>query len=113
MVSMFGSYRWPGNVRELRNVVERHALLGVEEEQGLFDEIERAPRTSDLRGDELSLDFHDARKLVLERFERAYLTNALDRAGGVVTRAAELAGVARPSFHRMLERLGIEREGKS
>ena len=115
IVSMFRSYRWPGNVRELRNVVERHALLGVKEEQGLFDEmaVGDMPTSRVAHGDELNLDFHEARKLVLERFERAYLTNALSRAGGVVTRAAEQSGVARPSFHRMLERLGIERDTKS
>lgn len=49
-------------------------------------------------------DFHEARKRVLEHFERTYLADALARAGGVVTRAAEIAGIARPSFYRMMER---------
>jgi DNA-binding NtrC family response regulator len=118
IVSMFVSYRWPGNVRELRNVVERHALLGLREEGGLFDELGAggAAKESPYEGpgaDVLDLDFHQARRLVLERFEHAYLTSALARAGGVVTKAAELAGVARPSFHRMLERLGVERDAKA
>jgi transcriptional regulator with GAF, ATPase, and Fis domain len=116
IVSMFRAYRWPGNVRELRNVVERHALLGLEEEAGLFDERGREAarrQPAGLHEDVMQLDFHQARKIVLERFERAYLEQALARAGGVVTRAAEIASVARPSFHRMLERLGIDREPKA
>jgi hypothetical protein len=35
----------------------------------------------------------------------------LKRAGGVVTKAAELAEVPRPSFHRMLSRARPPREG--
>jgi transcriptional regulator with PAS, ATPase and Fis domain len=102
--SMLVAYRWPGNVRELRNVVERFAVLGRAHE-GLFDRAEAVVRSAD---DELAnLTFHEARKIVLDRFEEAYLPRVLARAGGVVSRAAELAGVARPSFYRMLERLRV------
>jgi transcriptional regulator with PAS, ATPase and Fis domain len=102
--SMLVAYRWPGNVRELRNVVERFCVLGRAHE-GLFDRAEAVVRSAD---DELAnLTFHEARKIVLDRFEEAYLPRVLARAGGVVSRAAELAGVARPSFYRMLERLRV------
>jgi DNA-binding NtrC family response regulator len=53
------------------------------------------------------MPYHEARRIVLERFEREYLPGVLERAGGVVARAAELAQVARPSFYRMMERLEI------
>lgn len=49
--------------------------------------------------------------MVLERFEHAYLPRVLEREGGVVSRAAAHAGVARQSFHRMMKRLGIAPEG--
>jgi DNA-binding NtrC family response regulator len=95
-------HKWPGNVRELRNVVERWAVLGPEA-GALFDDAEAVRASAD---DELAgLTFHEARKIVLDRFEEAYLPKVLARADGVVARAAELAGVARPSFYRMLERL--------
>ena len=58
-----------------------------------------------------ALTFHEARKIVLDRFEEAYLPRVLARADGVVARAAELAGVARPSFYRMLERLRASGRG--
>jgi transcriptional regulator of acetoin/glycerol metabolism len=52
-----------------------------------------------------NLTYHVARKLVLDRLDEEYLPRVLERAEGVVARAAELAGVARPSFYRMLERI--------
>jgi transcriptional regulator with PAS, ATPase and Fis domain len=109
LAAMLGAYRWPGNVRELRNVIDRYALLGLRDAGHLFDgSSEGVPA-----GDDLShLPYHEARKRALERFERAYLPRVLDRAGGVVARAAELAQVARPSFYRMLERARLNSGGE-
>ncbi len=94
------SYPWPGNVRELRNVVERFAVFGSD--AGLFEPCEDLPPADE---DLATMTYHDAKKRVLDRFEESYFPRVLARAGGVVTRAAELAGVARPSFYRMMERL--------
>jgi transcriptional regulator with PAS, ATPase and Fis domain len=102
--SMLVAYSWPGNVRELRNVVERYAVFGADD-KGLFEQAEAMKQSAD---EELAnLTYHEARKLVLDRFEEAYLPRVLARAEGVVARAAELAGVARPSFYRMLERIRL------
>ena len=99
--AMLAAYRWPGNVRELRNVIERYALLGVRDAGGLFDHSEE-PRAAD---DLSRLPYHEAKKRAIERFEAEYLPKVLERAGGVVAKAADLADVARPSFYRMLERI--------
>ncbi len=107
LAALLLSYAWPGNVRELRNVVDRHAVLGVRDVEGLFD----AGKSALGQNEDLALlPFHEARRRVLDRFERAYLPQVLERAGGVVSRAAELAEVARPSLYRMLERLRIASE---
>jgi len=106
VIAMLKSYRWPGNVRELRNVVERHALLGLNDREGLFDGS--TPETRGMRAELWSMGFHDARRALLDEFEKNYLTRVLERAGGVVARAAEMAGLARPSFYRMSDRLGIK-----
>jgi len=99
--AMLRAYTWPGNVRELRNAVERYAFLGARDAKALFD----IPVAASVEADELaSLPFHEARRRVLDRFEGEYLPRVLERAGGVVARAAELAEVARPSLYRMLER---------
>lgn len=106
VLAMLQSYRWPGNVRELRNVVERHALLGLNDRDGLFDGT--TPETRGMRAELWTMGFHDARRALLDEFEKNYLTRILERAGGVVSKAAEMAGLARPSFYRMIDRLGIK-----
>jgi transcriptional regulator with PAS, ATPase and Fis domain len=102
--SLLTAYTWPGNVRELRNVVERHAALG-KDAGGLFGQSEAVARSAD---DELAmLPYHEARKIVLDRFEESYVPKLIERADGNVSRAAELAGIARPSLYRLLERLKL------
>jgi DNA-binding NtrC family response regulator len=107
LAALLTSHSWPGNVRELRNVIDRHAVLGIRDTEGLFDAGGRATANDE---DLALLPFHEARRRVLDRFERTYLPQVLERAGGVVARAAELAQVARPSLYRMLERLRIARD---
>ncbi len=84
------AYDWPGNVRELWSVVQRHLVLGRDD----------APDALDLG----AYPYREARRRALAHFERTYLASMLQRAGGVVSKAATLAGVARPSFYRMLDR---------
>jgi len=109
LASLLTSYAWPGNVRELRNVIERYAVLGTRDTAGLFD-AGLEPGGSGGLDDLIHLPYHEARRAALDRFERAYIPKVLERAGGVVTRAAEHAQVARPSFYRMLERLRLGTE---
>jgi two-component system response regulator GlrR len=71
-----------------------------------------AAETARLPVSEEALPFPDlkaARARATERFERAYLEDALRRSGGNVSKAAELAGVTRQLLHRLLKRHGIER----
>jgi DNA-binding NtrC family response regulator len=105
LAAMFTAYAWPGNVRELRNVVERYALLDVRDAGTLFDVAPRVGDASDLT----HLHFREAREIAIDRFERDYTERVLERASGVVVRAAELAGVARGTFYRMLERVRVGR----
>lgn len=105
LAGMLVAYRWPGNVRELRNVVLRYATLGARDRDALFGTGAFGDRRGLPSLEELGqLSYHDARQKVLERFEDAYIPAILERAGGVVSKAAELAGVARPSFYRMVDR---------
>ncbi len=97
---------WPGNIRELRNCMERAVIfcdgpaLGPEH---LPDQY-RAGVPTPSGG---ALD--QARELV----ERGLLLDALDRAGGNRTRAAELLGIHRRTLYYKLERLGIDPDGSS
>ena len=93
---------WPGNVRALRNAVARQLVLG-----DLAVSATASPTTTTLPDAELAeldavvaldLPFTEARRRVIEEFERRYVERLLERHGGNVSRAAEAAGIARRYF---------------
>ena len=99
-MSQAATYRWPGNVRELRNFVRRFALLGgVPLPQGADGGALEDARTD--------LSFHDAKRHVVEAFERRYLRRLLDECGGSVKDSAARAGLSRPHLSELLGRLGM------
>jgi DNA-binding NtrC family response regulator len=96
-------YCWPGNVRELRNVIERAVCLTESNQISIMD---LPQQVFDCGKKELFLHspYLQARKLVLESFERDYLLGLLRLHHGNVARAAQAAGINRTSFHRLLKR---------
>ena len=106
VVAMFKGYGWPGNVRELRNAVGRYALLGARDRADLLPIAETGDgRIGDTGDGAISeMRYHEARQLVIERFERRYFQALLERVGGNISKAAEIAGVSRSTYYRMLER---------
>ena len=104
-------YRWPGNVRELENAIERAVVLSAGE---LLD-VDLLPPT--LRSTEAPLagpapsppagaSFWDA----VNAYERQLIVRALQAAGGVQKRAAELLQVKPTTLHEMMKRLSISAE---
>jgi len=113
VLDLLRAYRWPGNVRELRNVVSRYALLGFSG-RALFDEqvpgAQAAAQASPgavVVPDWQGRPYHEARQQVLDRFEVEFTRDAITRANGVMLRAAELSGMARSSFYRLVEKHGV------
>jgi DNA-binding NtrC family response regulator len=99
-------HAWPGNVRELRNVVEQAAVLAagaVIEEADL--RLEEPPGASPTPGRAGS--FAEAKRAVIDEFERAYLTEALGRHAGNVSRTAEAIGMVRQSLQQKIRELGL------
>ncbi len=116
MIEMLARHDWPGNVRELRAVLERLAAFpdlgagAIAKALGKNMEGEEASGkhlTQEVSKQLLALPYHEAKDRVLESFEKTYLVEHLKAANGVVTRAAQRAGLPRQSVHRMLRRLGI------
>jgi two-component system response regulator AtoC len=108
------AYDWPGNVRELRNAIERAYVVGTGPEITAADvaAATRPTGSAALRivpGTDGVLPFPEAKRQVVDAFERAYLEAVLDRAEGNVTRAAREAGVLRQVFQRLLDRHGLHR----
>jgi two-component system response regulator GlrR len=95
------SYRWPGNVRELENVIRQAMLLcrGEEIQEGDL-----------VLPDETTSPGFPTFKEAKRRFERDYIRQAMERAGGNVTRAARLAGKDRKDFYDLLRRHGVSPE---
>ena len=95
---------WPGNVRELRNYLERCAVMQAP--------LPTGKAADEPAGGELSLDvtlpYSQAKRRVLDQFERRYLTALLDRHGGQVSKAARAAGMDRVYVYKLLQRHGLK-----
>ena len=114
-VAQMESYRWPGNVRELRNIVERIAILCDSDRIGLRHlpvEIRQSPPRSTLtqlpgKWEEFKALKQQVRDAAVQELECRFLTEALERYGGNVSKAAENVGMQRTSFHALLRKYGL------
>jgi DNA-binding NtrC family response regulator len=104
---------WPGNVRELRNVLEQAAVLAggtVIEEQDLHLDAPAFPAPAPVRQDLASLPFSEAKRRMVDRFERDFLLGALRAHDGNISRAAESIGMVRQSLQQKIRELGLRSE---
>jgi two-component system response regulator PilR (NtrC family) len=110
-VEFIKRHPWPGNVRQLGNALTQAAVMTDGEmidRADLEDAIAEVPgaRAADLSepplGGGFSLERH------LEEVQRGYLRRAMEQAGGVKRRAAELLGYRHyQTLAAQLERLGV------
>ena len=97
---------WPGNLRQLRSAVESAVMLASDGTVRLRDLPEyvlggEAVAESAVRADRR---FREAKRLVVDAFERSYLEDLLKRHGGNVTGAAEQSGMLRSALQRLLRK---------
>ena len=101
--ALLHAYPWPDNLSELRGVLERAALLaegGTIDERHLPDRVRAAPPPdAPIRLPQEGLS--------LEELEIALIRQALARAGGNKSRAAELLGLTRHTLLYRLEKYKI------
>ena len=95
------SYSWPGNIRELRNFCENLVVLKRGSEVTPYDLDPRFSLDTE-DGDDMSNPAPSS--LSVEENEKRLLRNALVRANGNRTKAAELMGISRRTLHRKLAR---------
>jgi len=109
------SYRWPGNVRELRNIVERIAVL-CDSDRVELRHLPREIRQTESLATVTTLpeaweDFkqfkQEMREAAVRDLEIRYLNEALGRAHGNVTKAAENVGMRRTNFHSLMKKYGL------
>ena len=92
---------WPGNVRELRNYLERSLVL---EGPAPLAPLAVGDRPTGGLAIDARLPYAEARRRMLDEFERGYAEAVLAAHGGKVAVAARAAGIARYSFYRLLRR---------
>jgi two-component system response regulator AtoC len=96
-------YGWPGNVRELKNAIERAMLLveGDLLEPEHFTTLTRSVSPTQFR--------LPAEGVNLDDVERQLLMQALERAGGNQTQAAQLLGLNRDQVRYRIEKFGLSK----
>jgi len=107
------AHEWPGNVRELEHALEQAVALASGEQIELGDlpaavQDRRDPGPGDHEGPPGS--FRDAKQRVIERFERQFITEALSRHLGNISKAAEDMGMYRQHLQLKLADYGIDAE---
>ncbi|HEY8146629.1 MAG TPA: helix-turn-helix domain-containing protein, partial [Kofleriaceae bacterium] len=98
LLSALEAHPWPGNVRELRNTI--HSAAAGAASPFAVDRAPAEPPT--FRDGDRVRSLPEARHLAIDEFEKSYLEALLVAAGGVVSRAADLAGVSRQLLTRLL-----------
>jgi DNA-binding NtrC family response regulator len=111
------THEWKGNVRELKSAIEQALLLAAGPEITAADLVGRAESGS---ADAALLDgggasprsFREAKDQMVEAFERQFISDALRRHAGNITKAAEEVGMYRQNFQQKMRELGITSEEK-
>ena len=107
-IDRFRRYKWPGNIREMRNVVERAITLAQD------DTIQPCDLPLPLRNpvaetkSNLTELLEVSRDKALDNADRAYLTELLEKHGGVIASAARQAGLSRQGMNKLLKRHKID-----
>ncbi len=101
------NYSWPGNVRELKNALESAVILAKDEWIGVENLPDWIARNKPISPSRIELGKKSYREL-LEEFERTLILKALQEAGGVQKKAAELLGMNPSTLNMAMKRLGLK-----
>ncbi len=104
------NYPWPGNVRELESVIERGVLM-AESDYILPEDLPLELREGPGGRGGLPFDL-PPEGIQFEELERELIAKAMERANGVIGRAAQLLGMSYKTFQYRLEKFGIDKPGK-
>ena len=115
-IDLMKKHEWPGNVRELRNVIERAVLFRqAVREPSVIAPAPAGGRQAGAGGEvrvpiDPKVPFKVAKQDMIDEFERRYVRALLEEHGGNISAAARAAGIDRMSIHKILTRLGMDRE---
>ena len=99
------SYRWPGNVRELENIIQRAVILSDGE---TLRQDNLPPDLGAVSQSKVGFSEIPEEGIQLEEVEKTLIRQALKKANGNKTRAAQLLGITRRKLYSMANRLNID-----
>ena len=102
------SHSWPGNVRELENVIHRLIVLAEGEVIGPED-LPLSFSSQASKGASLK----ECKARAIERFERTYIAELLQRHNGNVTHAAREAKKDRRALGRLIKKYRVALPGNN
>jgi len=101
-------YHWPENVQGLRNVLEQAVILCPDGEIRLRDLPDWLRDSTPVPAGPVSIAvrrrFREAKREVVEAFERSYLRDLMEHHGGNVTAASQESGMLRSALQRLLRK---------
>ncbi|OQY48780.1 MAG: hypothetical protein B6240_04345 [Desulfobacteraceae bacterium 4572_87] len=108
-------YHWPGNVRELENVLERAFVVtdGDVIDTVFFSHDPHGTSAEESSSYHVDIDipFTTARSVVVSRFEKAYLYEALKRYEGNVSKTASKTGINPRTLWRKIKAYALNNAG--
>lgn len=107
-IAFIEEYDWPGNVRELENVIHRDFLMS--DSDALHCQEARCKLANVSQDGAIARSFKEAKAKAVAEFERRYVIQLLTRAGGSITKAAQLAGKDRSAFGKLVKKYTSENE---
>ena len=127
MVTLLTRYPWPGNVRELENTVERAVVLSSNDDftedllplnirmfagqrkAGTTEETleSLARRIADQSVTDYEFREGEVHGIVVDAIEGALIERALQRCGGVKTKAADFLGINRNTLNKKVKDLNL------
>jgi len=105
-IKAMSDYDWPGNIRELQNCIERSIIVAKTPTVDVADLPRYLFRQREERAEVGRIP--SALDEELERIERRFIVNALQKTHGIQVKAAELLGITERSLWHRIKKLGIQ-----
>jgi len=100
-------YNWPGNVRELENAVESSCALTTEKAIDVKNLPDYMFKSRDSRCKSDIMPINRPLKETIELYEKEYIMELLRFCNGNVTKASEIAQIARQNFHAKMKNYDV------
>lgn len=110
LMGLFLNSDWNGNVRELENIIKKAVVMAPGDEVKVSDigwDIASKQKDFSFKKED-DLLYRKAKQQVLQDFNINYITKALQKSGGNVTRAARLCGLERQSLQQIMKKCNIK-----